>query len=157
MLLTGKHTVNAPINKIWSMLMDPDVLARITPAITSLVPIDSDNFTAIADVKIGPIKGRFTGTLKISERVEPTNFNLGVQQNSPIGNAAALMAMTIKEISPEQTEVGFAGDVRLSGTLAVMGGRVLVPVANMLSKMFFTDLQKEIDAADSNVQATSVA
>jgi uncharacterized protein len=151
MLLTGKHTVNAPINKIWSMLMDPDVLARITPSITSLVPIDGDNFTAIADVKIGPIKGRFTGTLKISERVEPTNFNLGVQQNSPMGNAAAVMAMTVKELSPEQTEVSFSGDVRLSGTLAVMGGRVITPVANMLSKMFFDDLQKEVNAANQPV------
>jgi uncharacterized protein len=149
MLLTGKHTVNAPIEKIWSMLMDPDVLARITPAITSLERVDEDNFTAIADVKIGPIKGRFTGTLKISERVEPTNFNLTVQQNSGMGNAAAVMAMTLNALSPEQTEVSFNGDVRLSGTLAVMGGRVITPVANMLSKMFFDDLQKEVNAANA--------
>ena len=156
MLLTGKHTVNAPIEKIWPMMMDPDVLARITPAITSLERVDEDNFTAIADVKIGPVKGRFTGSLKISERVEPHNFNLTVQQNSAIGNAAAVMAMTLNAVSPEQTEVSFSGDVRLSGTLAVMGGRVITPVANMLSKMFFTDLQKEVDAAN-NVQATPVA
>ncbi len=156
MLLTGKHTVNAPIHQIWGMLMNSDILARITPAITSLEPVDGDNFIAVADVKIGPVSGKFKGTLKVSERVEPNNFNLTVQQNSVVGNAAAVMAMTLKELSTEQTEVSFSGDVKLSGTLAVMGGRVLVPVANMLSKMFFTDLQKEVDAAN-NVQVTSVA
>ncbi len=139
------------------MLMDSDILARITPAITSLEPVDSDNFIAVADVKIGPVSGKFKGTLKVSERIEPNNFNLTVQQNSVVGNAAAVMAMTLKELSPEQTEVSFQGDVKLSGTLAVMGGRVLVPVANMLSKMFFTDLQKEVNAAKNPAQTTPVA
>ena len=144
MLLTGQHTINATAQQIWDMMMDPDALARITPAITSLERIDEDNFKAIADVKIGPVGGRFTGNLKVSERVEPESFNLSVQQNSKIGNANAVMAMKLKTISPTQTEVSFSGDVKLSGTLAIMGGRVVTPVANMLSEQFFKELEKEI-------------
>ena len=144
MLLTGQHTVNASAKQIWDMMMDPDALARITPAITSLERIDEDNFKAIADVKIGPVGGRFMGNLKVSERVEPESFNLTIQQNSKIGNANAVMAMTFKPLSPTQTEVSFAGDVKLSGTLAIMGGRVVTPVANMLSEQFFKELEKEI-------------
>jgi uncharacterized protein len=144
MLLTGQHTVNASAQQIWDMMMDPDALARITPAITSLERIDEDNFKAIADVKIGPVGGRFTGNLKVSERVEPESFNLSIQQNSKIGNANAVMAMKFNAISPTQTEVSFSGDVKLSGTLAIMGGRVITPVANMLSEQFFKELEKEI-------------
>jgi uncharacterized protein len=144
MLLTGQHTVNASAKQIWDMMMDPDALARITPAITSLERIDADNFKAIADVKIGPVGGRFMGNLKVSERIEPESFNLTIQQNSKIGNANAVMAMSLKALSPTQTEVSFNGDVKLSGTLAIMGGRVITPVANMLSKQFFEELEKEI-------------
>ena len=144
MLLTGQHIVNASAQQIWDMMMDPDALARITPAITSLERIDEDNFKAIADVKIGPVGGRFTGNLKVSERVEPESFNLSVQQNSKIGNANAVMAMKLVAISPTQTQVSFNGDVKLSGTLAIMGGRVITPVANMLSKQFFEELEKEV-------------
>ena len=43
MNLTGNYTVNAPAKIIWDLLMDPDTLARITPAITSLERIDEDN------------------------------------------------------------------------------------------------------------------
>jgi uncharacterized protein len=146
MLLTGQHTVNASAQTIWNMMMDPDTLARITPGITSLERIDEDNFKAVAEVKVGPVGGAFSGNLKIADRDEPRSFTLIVQQNSKIGNAAAEMAMRLEEKTPGQTEVSFTGDVKLSGLLASMGQRVLTPVANMLSGQFFTALQKEVDA-----------
>ena len=144
MLLTGQHTVNATAQQIWDMMMDPDTLARITPGITHLERIDDENYKAIAEVKIGPVGGAFTGTVKVTDRNEPTSFTLIVQQNSKIGNANANMKMNFKTLSPTQTEVSFSGDVKLSGTLAVMGGRVITPVANMLSKQFFVELEKEV-------------
>ena len=144
MNLTGKYTVNAPAKMIWDLLMDPDTLARITPAITSLERIDEDNFKAIADVKIGPVGGSFSGNLNLSEKVEPESFKLSIQQNSKIGNANAVVNMKMTALSDTQTEVSFDGDVKLSGMLNTMGGRVITPVANMLSKQFFEALELEV-------------
>ena len=144
MNLTGNYTVNAPAKIIWDLLMDPDTLARITPAITSLERIDEDNFKAIADVKIGPVGGSFSGNLNLSEKVEPESFKLSIQQNSKIGNANAVVNMKMKALSDTQTEVSFNGDVKLTGVLNTMGGRVITPVANMLSKQFFEALEKEV-------------
>lgn len=146
MTLTGTYTVNAPAQTVFRMLMDPDTLARVTPGITSLEKLDEENYKAIAEVKIGPVGGAFTGNLKISDRVEPESFVLNIQQNSKIGNANATVRMNIRELSPAQSEVSFNGDVKLSGTLAGMGGRVLQPVANLLSRQFFDALEKEIGA-----------
>jgi uncharacterized protein len=144
MILTGQHTVNASAQAIWNIMMDHNALARIVPGITTLEKIDEDNYKAIAEVKIGPVGGAFTGTLKVADRVEPSSFKLIVQQNSKIGNANAIVGINLKKISDSQTEVGFNGDVKLSGTLAVMGGRVITPVANMLTKQFFEGLAKEV-------------
>ena len=146
MTLTGTYTVNAPAQTVWNMLMDPDTLARVTPGITSLEKIDSDNFKAVAEVKVGPVGGAFTGNLKISDRKEPENFTLEIQQNSKIGNANAVVHLHLNAVSSTQTEVSFTGEVKLSGMLATMGGRVVTPVANMLSKQFFEGLAKEIAA-----------
>ena len=148
MNLTGNYTVNAPAKIIWDLLMDPDTLARITPAITSLERIDEDNFKAIADVKIGPVGGSFSGNLNLSEKVEPESFKLSIQQNSKIGNANAVVNMKMKALSDTQTEVSFDGDVKLSGMLNTMGGRVITPVANMLSKQFFEALEAEVKAKE---------
>ncbi len=95
MTLTGTYTVNAPAQTIWNMLMDPDTLARVTPGITSLEKIDADNFKAVAEVKVGPVGGAFTGNLKISDRQEPEHFTLEIQQNSKIGNANAVVHLNM--------------------------------------------------------------
>lgn len=144
MILTGQHTINAPVETIWRLLMNPDVLARITPLINRLELTEENTYKAIADVKIGPVSGSFAGILKVTEQVEPEKFNLVVQQNSRIGNASAVMAMSLIPSSATQTTVGFNGDVKLTGVLNTMGGRVLSPIANMLAKQFFDALAKEV-------------
>ena len=144
MILTGQHTVNASAQAVWNILMNPDALARIVPGITKLERIDDDNFKAVAEVKIGPVGGAFTGNLKVSDKIEPQSFKLIVQQNSKIGNASAIVNMNLTALSAGQTQVNFNGDVKLSGTLAIMGGRVITPVANMLTKQFFEELDKEL-------------
>jgi uncharacterized protein len=144
MLLTGKHIINASAQTIWNMMMDPDTLARITPGISKLEKIDADNYKAIANIKIGPVGGAFSGTLKVSDREEPKQFKLTVQQHSKIGNAHAVIDMDLNPLEETQTEVAFKGTVKLTGTLAIMGGRVLVPVANLLSKQFFEALEAEV-------------
>ena len=144
MNLSGTHTVNASPKKIWDLLMDPDTLTRITPAITKLEKIDAENFKAIAEVKLGPVHAAFTGNLKLSDLKEPESFSLSIQQSSKVGNANAVMNMRMKELSPNQTEVSFDGDVKLSGMLNTMGQRVITPVANMLTKQFFEALNEEV-------------
>ncbi len=146
MTLTGLHTVNAPAQTIWNMMMDPDALARITPGITTLERVDADNYKAIAVVKIGPVSSAFTGKLQVTDRVEPESFKLVVQQTSKVGTAHAIVDMHLKAISKTKTEVSFTGGVKLTGTLAIMGGRVIAPVANMLSRQFFEELEKEVNA-----------
>ena len=143
MNLSGAHTFNASAKKIWDLLMNPESLARITPAITKLEKIDDENFKAIADVKIGPVSGEFTGTLKLSDIKLHESFKLSVQQNSKVGNANAVFDMNLKPISDTQTEMSFNGDVKLSGMLNMMGQRVITPVANMLTKQFFDALENE--------------
>ena len=143
--LTGGQIVNASSEKVWKLMMDTDALARITPGVTQLIKLDEENYTAIADVRIGPVHGKFSGTLKMTNVKEPESFTLALQQNSQIGNANAVVNMHIKPLSETQSDVTFTGDVKLSGMLNTMGMRVITPVSNMLAKQFFTALEKEAE------------
>jgi len=143
MTLDGNYTLNAPRETVWDLLMDPEVLERITPGITSLEKIDEDNYKAVAQIKVGPVGGAFSGNLSLSDRKKPESFSLSIQQNSKIGNANAVVHMTLAATDAGQTEVNYTGDVKLSGMLSTMGGRVITPVAKMLAQQFFEALEKE--------------
>jgi carbon monoxide dehydrogenase subunit G len=78
---------------------------------------------------------------------EEKGFTLKVSQNSKIGNAKAAIKIDLLPVDDKQTEVAFDGDVKLSGLIAGMGQRVMGSVSNTLAKQFFSNLEKELQAA----------
>ncbi len=146
MKLTGSRIFDASAAKIWEILMEPDALARITPGITRLEKTGADAFRAIAEVKIGPVSGAFTGKVEMLEKDPPQQFLLHVEQNSKIGNVAADVRIILEEQEGGKTELRFDGSAQLSGLLARTGQRVLTGVANTLTEQFFKGLAEELKA-----------
>lgn len=127
------------------MLMDADTLAQVVPAVSRLEKTGDNEFKAIAEVKIGPVSGSFSGDLSLADIRENEGYTLHVKQNSKIGNADASVAISLKPITDTQTEVSFDGNARLSGLLARTGQRVISGVANTLTKQFFDNLEQAIN------------
>lgn len=144
MQLTGSHTFNAPVSQIWKMLMNTEMLAQIVPGISRLEEIAENEFKAIAEIKLGPVSGSFSGGLTRTNVVENEGFTLNVKQNSKIGNADAEIKINLKDFGNNQTEVSFDGDAKLSGLLARTGQRVISGVANTLTKQFFSNFEEEL-------------
>lgn len=145
MRLNGTHTLPADPQLIWNLLMDAEILAKITPGVSRLEPLGNNKYTAVSDVKLGPVKGTFKGQMEVAEPVEPERFTLLMKQNSKIGNVNAKGQIILKPIADQQTEVEFSGEAKLSGTLARTGQRVLTGVANSMTNQFFKSLAEEIE------------
>lgn len=144
MQLSGQHTLHASQTKVWDLLMDKDILARVVPGIVTLDQTSENFFVSMLRIKMGPVNGLFSGTLQLEDIVEHKNFNLNARQNSKIGNANATVKIKLTPVDDTHTEVSFDGDAKLSGVLAGMGQRVIGSVANSLSKQFFENLEKEL-------------
>ena len=144
MHLDGTHTLDAPLDQVWQALQDPDTLARVVPGIKELNPKGEDTYEALSQIKLGPVSGKFSGEMAVEDKRPPEHFVLRMTQDSKIGNVAAEGSIDLKAINDTQTEVKFAGDAKLSGTLARMGQRVLGGVAKSLTKQFFKNLEEEL-------------
>jgi carbon monoxide dehydrogenase subunit G len=149
MQLTGKHVVNALPSKVWEMLMDTDILARIVPGISRLEKTGPNTYKSFLEIKLGPVNSAFTGDLQMEDIAEQKSFTLKVQQNSKIGNASAAIKISLEAVNDNQTAVVFDGDVKLSGMLAGMGQRLIGSVSNTLTKQFFANLEKELEKEQS--------
>jgi len=144
MHLNGTHNLPASPQQIWDLLMDAEVLAKITPGISSLEPLGNNRYTAVSKVKLGPVKGTFKGEMEVAHPIEPERFTLLMQQNSKIGNVNAEGQIILNAVSSAETAVEFSGEAKLSGTLARTGQRVLTGVANSMTNQFFQSLEAEI-------------
>ena len=126
------------------MLMDTDTLARIVPGISRLEKTGDNKYKSILEIKLGPVNSSFTGDLQMEDITEQKGFTLKVQQNSKIGNANAVIKISLVLVNDNQTEVAFDGDVKLSGMLAAMGQRLIGGVSKTLTKQFFSNLEEEL-------------
>ncbi len=145
MIIQGTYPIAATSKDVWDALMNPEVLGRITPGISELSAIGEDQYKAISDIKIGPVKGRFEGQLAIKNKNEQESATIVIHQKSKIGNVAAEILVQLVEVEGK-TEIDYKGDAKLSGKLAMMGQRILGGVISSLSKQFFKSLNSEINS-----------
>ena len=152
MNVKGKHILQAGVATIWPMLQDEEVLARISPGVSRIEKIEEDQYRAISDISIGPVRGSFEGELSLLDKVQDETMTLTLSQKSKMGNAEATIVMTLVPLGAEQTEIIYNGTAKVSGRLATMGQRILGGVISTLSKQVFNELEKIIEerkASDS--------
>src|SRR5262249_40535755 len=70
--LTGQGNVTVPETpeRLWAMLLDPNMLAKIIPGCHSLDRAGPNAFRAAVTIGVGPVRGRFQALVKLSE-LEP--------------------------------------------------------------------------------------
>jgi uncharacterized protein len=144
MQLSGKNLVNASPSRVWDILMNTDTLARIVPGISKLEKTGENTYKTLLEIKMGPVNSSFTGDLQMEDIVDQKSYTLKVQQNSKIGNANAVIKISLASADENNTEVGFDGDVKLSGMLAALGQRLVGGVSDTLTKQFFSNLEREV-------------
>ncbi|MEX0290582.1 MAG: CoxG family protein [Flavobacteriaceae bacterium] len=149
MKISGKYALNTTTKVFWNMVMDPEVLEKVTPGIKELISQGEDNYKAISQVRVGPVKGEFTGTLAIKDKVEEESCLLVVDQKSKMGNVIAEISMKLLPQEEGQTLINYTGEAKMSGMLARMGQRIMSGVVSTLSKQFFQGIEKELQAQQS--------
>lgn len=149
MNFSGAHVFNVPRQQLWNYLMDPEVLAKITPGGKSeLEDLGDDKYKTITSLKLGPVKGSFEGKLNLVDKLEPEAFRIQMQQMSKIGNANAEMDLSLEEVTDKQTKLSFNADAKLSGVIARTGQRVMSGVAQKITKDIFESIENHIAEAE---------
>ncbi len=144
MHLEGSHKLNASPETVWKMMLDPDILTKVIPGLDTLEAQGDDKYKANSQIKMGPVNGAFKGTMEVVDKIPPQSFILKMKQSSRMGNVNAQGSIKLQAAGNNQTEILFAGDAKLSGTLSRTGQRVLSGVANTLTNQFFESLENEI-------------
>ena len=153
MNVKGDHNFKVTKQQLWNYLMDPEVLAAITPGISKLERLGEDEYKSVSEIKIGPVKGSFSGKLKVEEKEEPNSFAIVMEQLSKIGNAHVKVAMNLDD-GEIGSKLSFDGKAKLSGVIARTGQRVLSGVANTITKDVFASLESYIDEDTKSTEAS---
>ena len=145
MKVTGTHMINAPRERLWRLLNDPAFLKACLPGCESLEATSPDQYQAVLTVGIAAVKGKYTGTVTLSEKEAPQRFQMRVEGKGTGGFMQGTGVLELAE-DPPGTKVTYQGDVQVGGPIASVGQRLLDGAAKMMVGQFFTAVNAQVTA-----------
>ena len=146
MKLEGEHLFNGPIQDVWEMFLDPEVLGSALPGGEEFNKVDETHYEAAMNIRIGPVSGKFAGTLTLEDVVEPESCTLIVEGRGAAGFAKGVGRVKFIDQGDQTTMLQYSGDVNIGGVLASVGQRMIDSVAKALLKPAFETLDKALEA-----------
>src|SRR6476620_9779344 len=125
MTMSGEQLLAAPRETVWKALNDPAILKACIPGCETLDLIGENEFTAVATNKIGPVKARFKGKVKLTDLDPPNGYKISGEGDGGIaGFAKGGASVTLTE-KDGGTLLSYNVDAQIGGKLAQRGQRLV--------------------------------
>ncbi len=146
MFLKGEVTINAPRKKVWDFLTDPNQIGQCVPGVEKIETIDElKKYRGVVSVGLGSVKAKFSGDVDILELDEPNRAKLKAHGTATGSAADAISEMTLTDGGNGATLVNWTADINVSGQLASLVSRLMVPVSQKLAGVFYDEVRKRIE------------
>jgi uncharacterized protein len=140
--VSGSYPFNAAPERVWALLMDPDVIASCIPGSERFEPAGDDRYRVRLTVALAAITGSYDGTIVITEKVPHTSYRLTADGQGRPGFVKGDSAITLRAAG-DKTVVEVKGTVQTGGPIARLGQRLIAGVAKMMMDRFFGCLQSK--------------
>ena len=143
--ITGSYTFNAPPDRVWDLLMNPDVIASCRPGCDRFEPDGEDRYKATLTVALAAITGTYAGTVVLADKVPHTSYRLIAEGQGRPGFVKGSSQIALRP-EGENTVVDVNGTVQTGGPIARVGQRLIGSVSKMMMDRFFACLQSKLTA-----------
>jgi 2-furoyl-CoA dehydrogenase large subunit len=146
MLIEGKFTLKAPIQKVWDFLLEPGTLASSIPGGEKVEVIDDKTYGCIVKQSVGPISVRFKFNVVLTE-VDPPKYVKAVGRGEAMGKLGTFtsdVTVNLAEISKDEVEVSYQTNVNIVGRLATFGERIMRAKAKSVGEELTRNLQEKL-------------
>jgi carbon monoxide dehydrogenase subunit G len=146
MQFKGTVEIQAPRDRVWAFLMDPDQVGPCGPGVESIEVVDEDHFKAKAKVGVGFISARFVVDMTVAEKTPPDVAILKAHGQAPGSAVDATADMRLSGPAEGPTTMDWSADVLIAGTLASVGARLIEGTANKMIGQTFDCIRTKLEA-----------
>lgn len=148
MKISGTYSLPLPQERAYQILQDPEILARAMPGCDRLEKIGDNEYRMKIKMMLASLTGDFDSKVKITDQAPPKSFRLVVEGT---GRPGFVRGDGMLKLAPNETgtQVSYEGDVRVGGTIAAVGQRLLDGTAKMMIKKFFEALAQAANSTSA--------
>jgi len=143
----GNVTINAPMQKVWGFLTNPDTVSKCAPGLKSVeIVVPDQQFKAVAAVGFGAVSVTFTNDVSFIELNPPERAVVQVHGIAPGSAVDVVSEMKLSEGGDGTTELHWTADIKVVGTIASLASRMMSGVTKKLTGMFFACVKSKIES-----------
>jgi carbon monoxide dehydrogenase subunit G len=141
--VNGKYTLKAPIDKVWTFLMDPNSIAKVLPGCDSLQETQPDRFEGSLEIGIAAVKGAYAGSVQLLDKEAPTRYRMIIDGSGKRGFVKGEASVALEAVD-DDTVLTYDADTQVGGLIANVGQRMLSGAAKMIINQSLKRLDKEL-------------
>ena len=146
MIFEGTVKINAPKEKVWEFLTDPNKVTQCMPDVKSLeVVVPDQQFDVVASVGLGAVKVTFEASVEWVELDAPNLAKMKAHGTAPGSAVDVTSEMKLSSDENGVTTLDWTADVVVVGTIASLASRLMPGVTKKLSAKFFDCFKKQIE------------
>ena len=142
-----KFTLPVDRAKAWQFLMDIPALSTCMPGVQGFEALDDRTFTGAMVVKVGPISINMEAKATVETRDDTAYAAImSIQGNDRRigGTVRGKMGLTLREISPAETEVHVSTDVSVLGKIGQFGFSIMKKKADDMLEQFASRIRERL-------------
>lgn len=136
--MTGTHRIEAPRERVWAALNDPEVLRQCIPGCEEVRKLSDTELTAKVHAKVGPVSARFTGKVTLSDLDPPKGYRITGEGSGGAAGFGKGGATVRLEDEGAVTVLSYEAHAQVGGKLAQIGSRLIDGTARKMADDFFT-------------------
>jgi uncharacterized protein len=145
MKFAGTVDINAPRDRVWAFVTDPQQVGQCGPGVESIEVIDDTHFKATAKVGVGFISARFVVNMEFAEVNAPNDATIKAHGQAPGSAVDATAQMRLSDSASGGTTMDWDADVNIAGTLASVGARLIEGTANKMIGQTFDCMKTKLE------------
>jgi carbon monoxide dehydrogenase subunit G len=143
----GTVQINAPRDRVWAFVIDPNQVGQCGPGVESIEVIDDTRFKATAKVGVGFISARFVVNLEFVDLDAPNAATIKAHGQAPGSAVDADARMELSNADGGGTTMDWSAEVIIAGTIASVGARLIEGTANKMIGQTFDCMRTKLEAA----------
>lgn len=136
MKISGSNVIEAPIDRVWDALLDPQVLVATIPGCERLATTGEHAYDMTVTAGVAAIKGTYAGTCALSDLVEHESLTMRLSGAGAPGTIDATVGVRFAEVDGG-TQVSYDADATVGGPVGGVGQRMLTSVSKRMAGEFF--------------------
>jgi carbon monoxide dehydrogenase subunit G len=149
MVVAGQIRVQAPIQRVWDMLLEPETLRTCLPGIERIERLDEKHYAIVLMQKIGPLPLRFKIKATLTKVEAPFHLEIEGQRvdTGTADQAVHKVNIDLREIAGGAVEISYSADAKIASTPAILGDRLIQARLRKIETAFAQALQERINRA----------